>query len=897
MAKNAEVFFLITAFVISASFAAAEHPSVLLGYWNFDNDTVSAAVDSSGNSADGVKYGLVNASGFVGSAADWNDVGDRIIVSNPTLFDSARNLSIAFWMKPDSAGPINFGRVINLVLGSSERNGLGIGFGGSANVLQFVDNRWDNVGVWRYDKGSSFVGGWTHIIVVYDGYSSNNDPVIYINGTKMRMVELAAPGGAWAGDNDRLVIGNRDDAADSDRQFDGLLDEVRMYNKSLSDAEADAIFHGREISQEPVNKAPAVNAGVDQIVSFPAAANLEGTVADDGLPLNGSLRIRWSKVSGPGTVAFQDETAVDTMANFSVNGTYVLRLNANDSELATGDDIIITVIMPDTEAPSVPQNVAATAVKSDRMNISWSASADNVGVAGYNVFRDGVFIGTSAGAGYIDAGLQPSMGYAYEVSAFDGAGIESARSSQAQAITGSSPILTVIKVSPNAATVAVGGAQQFSAAGADQYGDFIAVNYSWSVSGGGIIGSNGLFAAKVAGGPFTVTSQSGMVHNDALVTVINVSLSDEGLLSYWSFDNGTGSDSSPNNINGAIFGLVNASGHSGSALEWGDAGDRMSAIDNNAFDNLTKLTVAFWMKPDSAGPLNAGRIWRTLSGPTGESRAISFDWRAPDTLVLFDGRWDTGGVWKINRSFIGKWTHVAVAYDASSPLNDPVIYLNGIPVQLTKTTAPSGGFSFNVDRFVVGNRYDAAGSDRQFDGVIDEFRIYKRALSEGEIGVLAGIVSQTGANNFPNSTSIADYFDNRKAAMTLVFDTELYLAKIHSKSGYIPINAKAEANNDKTGVMAILEDAATYGIPVTFAMTGHWPLFEDDGGHNGIDIVHPWANASNGWADNHWLSNSWYSDEIEGGGNYQTYPYIYGGNIDEYILNSSILPPYMYGYV
>src|SRR3989338_4830360 len=889
MAKMQRFSFFLTAFVISASFAAAGSSSGLLGYWNFDNDVGSIAVDSSGNGADGVKYGLVNASGFAGSAADWNDDGDRIIVLNPTLFDSARNLSIAFWMKPDSAGPVNFGRVMNLVLGSSERNGMGISFAGSANVLQFVDNRWDNIGVWRYDKGSSFIGGWTHIVVVYDGYSANNDPVIYINGTKMPMVELAAPGGAWAGDNDRLVIGNRDDAAVSDRQFDGVLDEVMIYNRSLSDAEADAIFHGQGISQEQGNKAPAVNAGADQTVGFPAAANLEGTVADDGLPPNGSLMTKWSKVSGPGTVAFQDETTVDTVANFSVNGTYVLRLDANDSELAAGDDIIITVIMPDTAAPSVPQNVAATAVKSDGMNLSWSASADNVGVAGYNVFRDGVLIGTSPVTDYIDAGLQPSTAYAYEVSAFDGAGFESARSSQAQAITGSSPILTAIGVSPNAVTVAIGDTRQFSAAGADQYDDFIAANYSWSVSGGGIISGNGLFTAEAAGGPFIVTAQSGTVHNGSFITVINASLPDEGLLSYLRFDDGSGRDSSPNGLDGIAYGLVNVSGHSGSALEWNDDGDRLSIIDNGAFDNLTKLTVAFWMKPDSAGPVNAGRIWRTLSGPAGESRVISFDWRAPDTAVLFDGRWGTGGVWKINGSFIGKWTHVAVVYDASLPLNDPVIYLNGIPAQLTETSAPSGGFSFDVDRFIIGNRYDAAGSDRQFDGVIDEFRIYNRTLSEGEVAVLAGIASQTGANNSTNRTSIADYLDDRKAAMTLVFDTELYLAKIHSKSGYLPINAQAEANNDKTGVMTILQDTATYGIPVTFAMTGHWPLFEDYGEHNGIDTVHPWAGTSNGWADDHWLSNSWYSDEIEGGGNYQTYPYIYGGNINEYILNASLM--------
>ncbi len=82
----------------------------------------------------------------------------------------------------------------------------------------------------------------------------------------------------------------------------------------------------------------------------------------------------------------------------------------------------------DTSAPSVPQNVTATAVSSSQINLSWDASTDNVGVTGYRVTRDGVQIGAATSTTYQDLGLSPSTSYTYQVSAYDAAGNESALS-------------------------------------------------------------------------------------------------------------------------------------------------------------------------------------------------------------------------------------------------------------------------------------------------------------------------------------------------------------------------------------------------------------------------------------------------------------------------------------
>jgi chitodextrinase len=88
----------------------------------------------------------------------------------------------------------------------------------------------------------------------------------------------------------------------------------------------------------------------------------------------------------------------------------------------------------DTTAPSVPQNLTASGVTSNSVNLSWSPSTDNVGVAGYTVFRrqgtSGTFtpVGTPTGPSFAATGLSPSTQYQFNVVARDAAGNSSAAS-------------------------------------------------------------------------------------------------------------------------------------------------------------------------------------------------------------------------------------------------------------------------------------------------------------------------------------------------------------------------------------------------------------------------------------------------------------------------------------
>jgi hypothetical protein len=82
---------------------------------------------------------------------------------------------------------------------------------------------------------------------------------------------------------------------------------------------------------------------------------------------------------------------------------------------------------PDTQPPSAPGNLVATAIGVSQVHLSWTASTDNVGVTGYLIERQDpgspnfVQVGTSTGTSYNDTGLAAGSTYSYRVRATDAA--------------------------------------------------------------------------------------------------------------------------------------------------------------------------------------------------------------------------------------------------------------------------------------------------------------------------------------------------------------------------------------------------------------------------------------------------------------------------------------------
>ncbi len=96
----------------------------------------------------------------------------------------------------------------------------------------------------------------------------------------------------------------------------------------------------------------------------------------------------------------------------------------------------------DTTAPTAPAALAATASTSSVMNLAWTASTDNTGVSGYQVFRNGTLVGTTGLPAYSDSGLAAATQYSYTVKAYDAAGNVSTASNTATASTLPSGVMT-----------------------------------------------------------------------------------------------------------------------------------------------------------------------------------------------------------------------------------------------------------------------------------------------------------------------------------------------------------------------------------------------------------------------------------------------------------------------
>jgi hypothetical protein len=89
----------------------------------------------------------------------------------------------------------------------------------------------------------------------------------------------------------------------------------------------------------------------------------------------------------------------------------------------------------DTQSPTVPTSLVAKALSTTQIGLTWIVSADNVGVVGYNIYRNGAQVAQATSPSFTDSALSSATSYTYDVAAYDAAGNTSARSSPATATT------------------------------------------------------------------------------------------------------------------------------------------------------------------------------------------------------------------------------------------------------------------------------------------------------------------------------------------------------------------------------------------------------------------------------------------------------------------------------
>ncbi len=190
---------------------------------------------------------------------------------------------------------------------------------------------------------------------------------------------------------------------------------------------------------------PNAPTGLSATATNPTTVHLSwNAAADTGANQTGVVKYN---VLRNGVVIAQPTTTSYTDATATAKTNYSYTVQAVDGAGNVSDDsgtaTVTTPAAPDTAAPSMPANLAATAISASQVNVTWNASTDSggSGLTGYNIYRDGTKLNSSpvTGTSYGDSTVNATTTYSYRVEAVDGAGNKSAQTSAVSVTTPRTP--------------------------------------------------------------------------------------------------------------------------------------------------------------------------------------------------------------------------------------------------------------------------------------------------------------------------------------------------------------------------------------------------------------------------------------------------------------------------
>ncbi len=181
---------------------------------------------------------------------------------------------------------------------------------------------------------------------------------------------------------------------------------------------------------------PSVPTDVSAVAASSSLVNVSWTASTDNVGVTGYDVLRDDVVIASvsdTTLTYPDATVA---ASTTYSYTVVAKDLAGNQSAPSVASLVTTPAASDTEPPSVPTGVSAVAASPTLVDVSWSASTDNVAVTGYDVVRDGTVIASVSGTTltYPDATVTPSTTYGYQIVATDGLN-PSAPSSPAVSVT------------------------------------------------------------------------------------------------------------------------------------------------------------------------------------------------------------------------------------------------------------------------------------------------------------------------------------------------------------------------------------------------------------------------------------------------------------------------------
>lgn len=205
-----------------------------------------------------------------------------------------------------------------------------------------------------------------------------------------------------------------------------------------------------------------------------------------------------------------------------------------------------------------------------------------------------------------------------------------------------------------------------------------------------------------------------------------------GLSAYWKFDENTGNktyDSSSNSNTGTIYGAIWTTGKIGNALYFNGKSNYVDAGNNPNLQITGALSLEGWVKLNSLSK-NSGLFGRGRALGSNGNYGYFLSYYAPTKSIYFDTYSTTkrSAIYKTNAITNNKWHHIAATWDGTTSANGMKLYIDGKLIAKKTSTITSIGipsYNFRIGIDSLGNYPSNA--------VIDEVKVYNRALSASEI--------------------------------------------------------------------------------------------------------------------------------------------------------------------
>jgi hypothetical protein len=216
-----------------------------------------------------------------------------------------------------------------------------------------------------------------------------------------------------------------------------------------------------------------------------------------------------------------------------------------------------------------------------------------------------------------------------------------------------------------------------------------------------------------------------------------------GLVAYYPF-NGNANDASGNGNNGTVYGATLTTGRFGapnSAYSFSSTTQYIESVHNIGISGNAQRTISLWCEANTYQPWPMGYMlgWNTSASEVGQGVNLMFP-EYPDPYhpyrFMLDS-YDANVLSEPVTNILGSWHHVVWTYQTN--LGDSVFYLDSRP--LTNWFSSGLGSPTNTLSTVDSTLIIGDNVGRGFVGLIDDVRIYNRALSPDEVAQLYAIES------------------------------------------------------------------------------------------------------------------------------------------------------------